>query len=164
MKPMRVYMDTSVFGGYHDKEFASASRRFFDCIANGRVIPLLSEALVRELEAAPDPVRQLLQHMMAGNWEPVELGQEATLLAQAYVQAGIVTEKYADDALHVALATVARAAVLASWNFRHLVNPTRIRAFNGVNTAHDFQHILIMTPADVAAGVEADHEEPEQDL
>jgi len=52
------------------------------------------------------------------------------VLRDAYVQAGIVTPKYGDDALHVAQATLARADVIVSWNFRHLVNPVRIRMFN----------------------------------
>jgi hypothetical protein len=35
---------------------------------------------------------------------------------------GIVTRKYEADALHIALATLAKVDVLVSWNFKHIVN------------------------------------------
>jgi hypothetical protein len=60
----------------------------------------------------------------------------------------------ADDALHVAQATLARADVIVSWNFKHLVNPTRIRAFNGVNLGQGYGLVVIMTPAEVIGGLE----------
>ena len=37
MKPLRVYADTSVFGGCFDAEFAAESERFFDLVRAGRV-------------------------------------------------------------------------------------------------------------------------------
>jgi hypothetical protein len=59
MKPMRIYVDTSVFGGCFDDEFADPSRRFFELVRAGRVLALVSEVVVRELAEAPDRVRQL---------------------------------------------------------------------------------------------------------
>jgi hypothetical protein len=35
-KPMRVYADTSVFGGICDKEFEEASAAFFDLVRASR--------------------------------------------------------------------------------------------------------------------------------
>lgn len=40
----------------------------------------------------------------------------------AYLQAGIVTPRYFDDALHVALATVSGYTLIVSWNFQHIVH------------------------------------------
>jgi hypothetical protein len=48
MKPLRVYADTSVFGGSFDNEFAIESERFFDLVRAGRVKILVSEVVVRE--------------------------------------------------------------------------------------------------------------------
>ncbi|MCZ7571604.1 MAG: hypothetical protein M5U01_23900 [Ardenticatenaceae bacterium] len=64
----------------------------------------------------------------------------------------------ADDALHVAQATVARAQVLASWNFRHLVNPNKTRQFNGVNVIEGFDFLVIMTLMDISKLSEAGDE------
>jgi hypothetical protein len=70
-------------------------------------------------------------------------------LQDAYLSASVVSKRYANDALHVAQATIARADVIVSWNFKHLVNPSRIRAFNGVNMAQGYGQIIIMTPSDI---------------
>ncbi len=76
------------------------------------------------------------------------------MLRDAYLRAGVVTPKYADDALHVAQATLARVDVIVSWNFKHLVNPTRIRMFNGVNLAQGYGLVVIMTPSEVIGFLE----------
>jgi hypothetical protein len=43
---------------------------------------------------------------------------------------------------------------VVSWNFRHLANPARVRAFNGFNIANGYGLVLIMTPLDVLALLE----------
>jgi predicted nucleic acid-binding protein len=48
----RVYVDTSVIGGCLDEEFASESRALLEMAENGKIMLLLSELLVRELEDA----------------------------------------------------------------------------------------------------------------
>jgi len=127
--PLRVYVDTSVFGGYFDEEFSTASRRFFDAVFAGRVVVLVSETLVAELVRAPEPVQDLLSQTVRARIEQLVLTPEAIALRDAYVRNGVITQKYANDALHVAQATLARADVISSWNFKHLVNPERIREF-----------------------------------
>jgi len=152
-------MDTSVFGGCCDDEFRVPSHRLFQYITDGRVLPLLSETLARELEEAPETVRNLFRETIAGACERLEVEEQAAHLAQAYLKAGIVPEKYADDALHVALATVARADVIASWNYRHMVNPAQIKGFNSVNVAHGYEIIAVLTPADIGAALEESDED-----
>ena len=51
--------------------------------------------------------------------------------------------------MHVAVATVARADLILSWNFRHLVNYDRILKFNSINMAEGYQHIEIRSPMEV---------------
>jgi len=51
-------------------------------------------------------------------------------LADLYIAEKIVTLKYANDALHIAVATVAKIDVLISWNFKHIVNLDKIHRFN----------------------------------
>lgn len=54
-----------------------------------------------------------------------------------------------DDALHVALATVGRADVIVSWNFRHIVNLGRIRLFHSANLERGYGLIEIRSPREV---------------
>ena len=159
MKRLRAYMDTSVFGGYFDEEFETGSRSLFDAIWRGKITPLVSETVARELADAPEQVRELFQRTLAGDCERLEVSPESIGLAGAYVQAGVVTQKYADDALHVAQAAVAQADVIVSWNFRHLVNPVRIRGFNAVNATQGYGPIVIMTPGDLTQGWEETDDE-----
>jgi predicted nucleic acid-binding protein len=160
MKSMRVYVDTSVLGGCFDKEFRDASRQFLEGVYRGQVTPLVSEILVRELTEAPANVRTLLSRILQGDVERLEVTDDVVELHEAYLAGGVVSPQYANDALHVALATVARADVLVSWNFRHLVNPARVRAFNGVNTAQGYGPVIIMTPSDISRLLEQTDETP----
>jgi len=39
--PLRVYADTSVFGGCFDKEFDDESRAFFEQVSSGKFVLLI---------------------------------------------------------------------------------------------------------------------------
>ena len=91
--------------------------------------------------------------------ERLEANEEALSLQQAYMNAGIVVQNYADDALHVAHATIACADVIVSWNFKHLVNPAQIRSFNGINMSKGYGMIVILSPEDVIMIMEKENEE-----
>lgn len=61
MKTIRVYADTSVFGGVFDKEFISPSQSFFEQVRSG-LITLFTSALVQEeISYAPAEVRELFE-------------------------------------------------------------------------------------------------------
>ncbi len=57
----RIYIDTSVIGGYYDKEFAVDTRLFFKRIERGDFIIHLSEVSYCELENAPHRVKRLIK-------------------------------------------------------------------------------------------------------
>jgi hypothetical protein len=84
----------------------------------------------------------------------VAVTAEAVALRQAYLDAGIVTLKAVDDALHVALATVARCGVIVSWNFRHIVNYQKVPLYNAVNALHRYAALDIRSPLEVIEGEE----------
>ena len=156
---MRVYVDASAYGGYFDDEFAEGTKPFFDAILAGKATALISDTLVGELAEAPERVRDLLQKVMTGNFVYLESGDEVDDLRDAYLAAGVLSPKWTDDAKHVAHASVARADVVVSWNFKHMVNPSRIRAFDGVNTAQGYGPVVIMTPLDVAGAMKEKEDE-----
>jgi hypothetical protein len=43
------------------------------------------------------------------------------------------------DCRHIALATINKVDVLASWNFKHIVNLEKIKGYNSVNLRQGFQ-------------------------
>ena len=149
MKPLRVYADTSVFGGCFDAEFAAESKRFFNLVRAGRVKLLVSEVVVREVAKAPGRVLELLRSLPADSMEQVPLTRDMIDLRDAYLAAGILDPQSTDDATHVAAATVARADAIASWNFKHIVRIDKMRAYNRVNLQTGFGLLSIVSPQEV---------------
>ncbi len=152
MPRVRVYVDTSIFGGMHDREFADASSRFFELVAKGEFLVLVSPQTTRELEGAPEPVRQVVAGLPEECTEYVDVDEEVEALADAYVAAGVLSSDSRDDAVHVAAATVAGAHLILSWNFRDLVRFDRIRMFNGVNALKGYRPVDIRSPLEVSHG------------
>ena len=74
---------------------------------------------------------------------------EAKDLANAYIAAGILGKANLGDAMHVAVATVARADLIISWNFKHLVNYERINEYNGINSLNGYPSIAIYSPLEM---------------
>ena len=62
---------------------------------------------------------------------------------------GAIAARMRADALHIAVATVARVDVLVSWNFKHIVNLRRIHAYNAVNLKRGYPLLEIRTPREV---------------
>lgn len=149
---LRVYLDTSVFGGVCDEEFAEPSQRFFGQARRGRFVVLVSLQTLRELEQAPQSVRDVLTGLPAACLEALSSSPEVNVLAAAYVEAGVVGRASWDDALHVAAATVAEADLVLSWNFRHIVQYERIKGFNGVNAIRGYRTLDVRSPLEVVYG------------
>jgi predicted nucleic acid-binding protein len=150
MRKIRVYVDTSVFGGTQDEEFAGASRRFFERVHHGEFTVLVSQITIDELTGAPAKVQGVLKDLPGDSIVSVPAGGEAMELAQAYLDANILGSSSLADALHVATATVAGADVILSWNFRHIVNFDRIHKYNGVNALKGYPPIEIHSPMEMS--------------
>ena len=145
---IRIYADTSVFGGVFDAEFEEPSKAFFDAIRAARFILVSSELVRQEILAGPQRVQELFSDILPVA-EIAEVTAEALKLQEAYTDAGILSEKHSTDALHVALATVSRVSLIVSWNFKHIVNFQKIPMYNAVNTLHGYREIAIYSPLEV---------------
>ena len=66
-------------------------------------------------------------------WDEKLAALEAVRLRDANLQGGVVTPKWATDALHVALASVERCRCIVSWNFRHIVHFDKIPLYHGID-------------------------------
>ncbi|MDH4099722.1 MAG: type II toxin-antitoxin system VapC family toxin [Nitrospirota bacterium] len=147
-RQFRVYADTSVYGGVFDDEFAEASRVFFDMVRTGSFSLCISEVIHKELEVAPTNVNGLFQDMLP-LCQLAEINGNTLELQDAYIREGILSPKWYDDALHVAIATVAECDVIVSWNFKHIVNFQKIPLFNAVNVLNGYKAIAIHSPMEV---------------
>ena len=150
MKPLRIYVDTSVIGGCLDVEFAAESQQLIEAIRNNKAIVLLSNLILDELANAPLDVRNILTLISNDVIENVPLTEEIITLRNAYLTAGVVTSKSINDATHVAAATVARADAIVSWNFKHIVRLDKMKAYNQINLLNGYGILTIISPKEVS--------------
>ena len=147
-RTIRIYADTSVFGGALDSEFCALSEPFFERVRSGEIQLVVSSVVLDELEGAPERVRVFFASL-APKILRVRMSEEAEALQQAYMRAEVVSPKWEADAMHVAVATVSGCRAIVSWNFKHIVNFRRIPLYNGVNQAEGYGVIAIHTPPEV---------------
>jgi predicted nucleic acid-binding protein len=145
----RIYIDTSVVGGYFDEEFKEATIQLFDRMIKKEIVFVISDLLDLELINAPLQVRDLLLQFSADKFERVELSEEALKLADTYIKEKVVGKTSLEDCRHIAMATIYKVDVLASWNFKHIVNLDRIKGYNSVNLRLGYSMIEIRSPKDL---------------
>jgi hypothetical protein len=145
----RIYIDTSIVGGYFDEEFEEATIQLFERFEKVELIFVVSDLLDLELINAPKKVRNLLLKYSAEKFERIELTEEAIELADKYISEKVVGRTSREDCRHIALATINKVDVLASWNFKHIVNLDRIKGYNSVNMRLGYSIIEIRSPKDL---------------
>ena len=145
---MKVYVDTSIFGGFFDREFSEPSKIFFDKIKRQRFTLVTSPVVQAEIEPSPENVRKLFDEMMAMA-DIAQVDNAALALQESYIEQGIITANSSNDALHVALATTAKCDLIASWNFKHIVHCEKIPKYNAVNTLQGYSEIGIFSPLEM---------------
>ena len=84
MKP-RIYIDTSVIGGYFDEEFSLHTKQFFKRIENGDFVVYFSEVNETELIFAPDNVRNIPNLIPKNSYKFLDLDEESKNLAEKYI-------------------------------------------------------------------------------
>ena len=145
----RVYIDTSVIGGCFDQEFEEWSNRLFDDFRAGKKIAVISDITLDELSDAPQQVQDNFTTIPDDSLEILIANPESRELAEKYIAEKAVSNKFYEDALHIAIATTNQVNVLASWNFKHIVNLDRIRMYNSVNLKNGFSILEIRTPREI---------------
>jgi hypothetical protein len=149
MRKQAIYVDTSVIGGCCDPEFQEWSNGILKDFQSGTFKLLLSELIDAEIEDAPEEVRKIYKQFRQCAENILALTPEAIELADAYIKRRILTNNYRDDARHIAIATVAGADLVVSWNFKHIVHFEKIQMFNAVNIEMGYRPISIYSPREV---------------
>ena len=81
----RIYIDTSVVGGYFDEEFEEDTKELFFRLERKEIVFVVSDLLDLELIDAPERVRKLLYKYPSDYFERVSLTEESMILADAYI-------------------------------------------------------------------------------
>ena len=143
----RFYIDTSVWDGVFDKEFELETTLFFDMAKKEQIDCLYSDITENELAKAPEKVWLFFESFP--NKQKVGITPEILKLAETYVNENVVGNTSFDDCVHIATATIHRADLLVSWNFKHIVNIYRIRGYNAINMKLGYPILNIHSPKEI---------------
>ncbi|MGI8980358.1 MAG: type II toxin-antitoxin system VapC family toxin [Pirellulaceae bacterium] len=72
-------------------------------------------------------------------------------LAVKFIEEQGIPPKAADDALHLAVATVSRVQFLLTWNMKHLCSPSQKERLHEICQAAGYTSPIICTPFDLLA-------------
>ena len=145
----KIYLDTSVISALFDErtlERLSMTSEFWSKLNDYEVF--VSELVLEELSRTNEQVRDRMLFSIK-DFTVLNVSKQAEELAQIYLKQGIFPEKYFDDALHVALASVNQIGILASWNFTHLVKLKTRRMVSVVNLAENIMPVEIISPPEL---------------
>jgi predicted nucleic acid-binding protein len=155
MHKLKLYLDTTVlnfaFADDAPKEM-DATLKFFKQIERFEVS--LSDVVLDEIERCPSLKRaRLMELINSHDWNILELDQAARSLSGHYLSAGVIPQKYRDDAYHIAIATVNNQDAILSWNFQHIVKMKTKREVVAINLLEGYRGIDIYTPMEVVDDV-----------
>ena len=153
-KRLTLYIDTSVIGGYFDIEFEKETRILFENVKSQKYDIMYSSVTEDELLNAPEQVQNLIGAISNSLIKRVSLTEEAVRLADTYISEGVIGKTSREDCFHIALATINKADILVSWNFKHIVNIFRIRGYNAVNLKLGYSQIDIRSPREIITNEE----------
>ena len=149
----KLFIETTVFNflfeGKQGQKHKDATR-LFDEISKGRYKAYTSQAVLRELEAAPEEKRERMMALYTKFIEDIlKSSEEAEHLAKTYIEKRIIPEKYRTDALHIAIAAVNNLDFVVSFNQSHIVKTKTMIGAGFVNLRHGFKQIGLGTPMEV---------------
>lgn len=153
MQNLRVYIDTSVIGGYFDlepigrKEIAGI---LIKAIREGKIEMLISTLVLDEIEKAHKSKRDEILHLLNElDFEILDESNESADLTLKYLQGGVLPNASRDDARHIAIAATNGVGLIVSWNFKHMANVRVVHAVNAINLQLGYRSIEIVPPEEV---------------
>jgi predicted nucleic acid-binding protein len=154
MRVPAIYLETTIFNfPFADDapHYKADTLRLFTEIKGGKFQPFTSEYVTQELENTKDAekLEQMKALITDHRIAVIPVSEEIKRLADVYVTAGVIPEKYSTDALHIAAATVADIDYIISLNFRHIVKHKTIIETEIINAREGYKRVFIHTPAEV---------------
>ncbi|HUX98139.1 MAG TPA: PIN domain-containing protein [Candidatus Deferrimicrobium sp.] len=150
MKPLKIYLDTSVYSALFDKrnkDRQELTKEFWNNIEKYELY--VSAINFEEIDGIINEEIKIQLKDLLNKAKILEVNEEVKRLAEIYIKEGIVPEKYGSDAIHIALTTVYSLDILISWNFKHLVKrKTRIEV-NLINSREGYKPIEIIAPPEL---------------
>jgi len=150
----KIYLDSSVPSRYYDDERPEEKRvtRLWWKNELPEYEVVVSAVTVGEIQKTEEPdIRDKLLELIK-DIKALPVTPECEKLADLYIDNKIVKEKFRNDALHIAVASVNRVDILVSWNFGHMVNLKTRTKVNAINLLNDYDEINIVSPYELGGG------------
>lgn len=154
-KKLKIYLDTSVINFLYSEqspEKREVTVEFFDDYLNDYDV-YISDIVIDEIKKTKDDskLNLLINAINKYNLEIYdELNDDIRILAEKYLNNGIVPQKKIEDALHLAFATYYEFDILLSWNFKHLANINVQRKVYVVNIISGYsKQLFLYNPMEV---------------
>ena len=108
---MKLYLETTVFNYYFDKDREGHKDvlRLFEAISEGKYEAYTSRYVVQELENAQEPKKSKMLALLDRYKDKIKTlysQPDAEILAEFYIERGIIPVSHLFDSLHVAMASV----------------------------------------------------------
>ena len=148
MRKRRIYLDTTVPSALLDErapERQELTKDFWERAAEQYDL-CISRVVLDEIARPPEGSLRKDLATLVGGIKVLDLTAEALELARTYVEKGVMPQKYIDDARHLAVASVHEVALLASWNYRHLVKLRTQHMVSALNAMLGYPNVEIVTP------------------
>ncbi len=124
--------------------------RFLRLVRENALEIVVSAVVEKEIYDPDTPAEVIGEYERHGrHYTVADITEEALELQSACIKQKILTRRWEDDALHVAVATTNGCDMIVSWNFRHIVNFRKIPLYNAVNTLFGYRGIRIYSPLEV---------------
>lgn len=147
-----LYLETTVIGNIagrlHPDPLISArqtvTRKWWDTAASR--YELFAAELVIEECSAGDPNAAAERLVVLSDIPLLESPESAQALASALMSGYAIPESELRDATHVATAAVNGINLLATWNFKHILNPSTLHLIDAICRDAGYEPATICTP------------------
>lgn len=148
-----LYLETSVINYLFANHLPLEKRvteKLFESIKRGKNKGYVSDLVISEISAAPEPKRtQLLRVVFEEGLHSLPITEESERLSLDYIKAGAMSEKHKNDASHIAIATINHLEAIVSWNMDQIVRLSTKEVVDKVNEKLGYKPIYICTPREV---------------
>lgn len=149
---MKLYIETSVpnFLFAEDApEKQEITKKFFKKDIKKYEL-FLSDLVLDEISKSPKEKKEKMREVISKlEFQELKVNEKSEQLAEKYIQAKIIPERYKNDALHIAITVVNDIDAIVSWNMRPIVKLKTIIGVNKINKELNYKEILINTPEEV---------------
>ncbi|MCL2254708.1 MAG: PIN domain nuclease [Lachnospiraceae bacterium] len=156
MRKPKVYLDTSVIShldATDTPEKMNDTLLFWEELKTGRYHVIISSVTLTEIARCGEPKQTKLLRMLNDiDCNFIEENDESLILADNYLEYGVLKSKSMDDLRHISIASIANCNYIASWNFKHFVNVKTIAKVQSANKLYGYNEIIIVPPTMLMEG------------